>query len=105
MRLHGQNKEKWFKEDAEGWERYDYLYSEDELSKWVKKIRDLSAKTDKVFVINNNHYRGQAAANSLELKSLLTGDRITVPPPLLAAYPRLSKIARPPEGESQGRLI
>jgi len=84
VRLHGQNRAKWFKEDAQAWERYDYLYSEDELSQWVKKIRDLSKKS---------------------LKSLLTGRRVAVPPELLAAYPRLSKIARPPEGESQGRLI
>jgi len=105
VRLHGQNREKWFKDDAQAWERYDYLYSEDELSKWVKKIRDLSEWSGKVLGINNNHYRGQAAANSLELKSLLTGERVAVPPELLAAYPRLSKIARPAHGESQGRLI
>jgi uncharacterized protein YecE (DUF72 family) len=105
VRLHGQNKEKWFDENAQGWQRYDYLYSEDELAKWVTKIRDLSRKAEKVFVFNNNHYRGQAAANSLELKNLLTGEKLPVPPDLLATYPRLSRIAAPQAGETQPRLL
>ncbi len=106
VRLHGQNKEKWFDEKAEAWQRYDYLYSEDELAKWVTKIRDISKKADKVFVFNNNHYRGQAAANSLELKSLLTGARVPVPGDLIATYPRLSRVASPGKGgEKQARLL
>ena len=103
VRLHGRNRENWFKEGAGRDARYDYLYDEGELAEWVKRIRTLSKKADTVFVFTNNHYRGQAAVNSLELKSLLTGEKLPVPPELLAAYPRAKQIATP--GESQGQLL
>jgi len=105
VRFHGRNKANWFAEGAGRNARYDYLYNEAELADWVGRIRKISTKAEKVFVFSNNHFRGQAAVNSLELKSLLTGEKLAVPAELLKAYPRLSKVARPQEGESQGRLI
>jgi uncharacterized protein YecE (DUF72 family) len=104
VRFHGRNTKAWFnqKEDFPG-ARYDYLYNEDELREWVTRIKILSGEADKVFVFNNNHYRGQAAVNSLELKRLLTGASVAVPYPLLAAYPRLEAIAGAHEG--QGSLM
>jgi len=105
VRLHGRNAEEWFKEDAGRDERYNYLYNEDELKEWVERIRKLSENAEKVFVFNNNHYRGQAAVNSLELKSLFERAKVTVPRTLLEAYPRLEKIAAESGGEAQGRLV
>ena len=35
VRLHGRNYEKWFAH-AESWERYNYLYSTDELAPWIE---------------------------------------------------------------------
>ena len=37
-RFHGRNYEKWFAHD-ESWERYNYLYSKDELEPWVDRIK------------------------------------------------------------------
>jgi uncharacterized protein YecE (DUF72 family) len=106
VRMHGRNAKEWFKEDAGRDARYDYLYNEDELKEWVARIRKLAATAEKVFVFNNNHYRGQAAVNSLELKNLLTGEPVAVPGPLAEAYPRLQRIAVRGTGEeSQGRLV
>ncbi len=105
VRLHGQNRANWFKEDAETYQRYDYLYSADELQEWVLKLREIGQAAERTYCINNNHYRAQAAANSLELKSLFCGDTVAVPGPLLASYPRLRQIARQQEDESQGRLL
>lgn len=83
IRLHGRNREKWFRHD-EAWERYDYLYDESEMGPWVDRAKAMAAED--VFVIMNNHFRGQAVVNALEMKGAL-GEETEVPPDLAAAYP------------------
>ena len=92
IRLHGRNAAKWFQHD-EAHERYDYLYSRQELQEWVPRIRHVQESTEKTFVFCNNHYRAQAVVNALELKHLLSGQKLAVPPGLARAYPRLADIA------------
>ena len=92
VRLHGRNYENWFKEGAGRDERYNYLYSTEELEEWVKRIKDLAKKGEKVYVISNNHYRGQALANALQLKNMITGEKISIPPLLLEHYPVLKEM-------------
>ena len=70
LRFHGRNREKWWTH-AEAWERYDYLYTESELSDWVPRIRSLAAEAQTAFVFFNNHARGQAAGNATMLAALL----------------------------------
>ena len=70
LRFHGRNREKWWIH-AEAWERYDYLYTEAELSEWLPRIRSLAAGAETCFVFFNNHARGQAVANAAMLASLL----------------------------------
>lgn len=70
VRLHGRNRFKWWKPDKPE-ERYDYLYTEDELEEWVAKIETLSKQAGKVLVFFNNHPRGQAAKNAIEMKRVL----------------------------------
>jgi uncharacterized protein YecE (DUF72 family) len=55
-------------------DRYDYLYSETELSEWVQKIRELSTKAKKTFVFFNNCHVGQAATGAKLMRRLLEGD-------------------------------
>ncbi len=93
VRLHGRNYKNWFKKDAGRDERYNYLYQDGELDDWVEKIKDLGKKSDKVFVITNNHYRGQALANALQIKNKITGDLLDIPLSLLKTYPLLKDIA------------
>lgn len=83
-RLHGRNYEKWFAHE-ESWERYNYLYSRDELQPWVDRIDRMAARKD-TYVITNNHFRGQAILNAGDLKGAL-GQDATVPPQLKEAYP------------------
>jgi uncharacterized protein YecE (DUF72 family) len=83
IRLHGRNYAKWF-DHEESWERYDYLYSTDELSPWIDRIRIAAEKKD-VYVVTNNHFRGQAIVNAIELKRGL-GQDAAVPPPLRSHY-------------------
>ncbi|MFZ5596793.1 MAG: DUF72 domain-containing protein [Bacillota bacterium] len=70
VRFHGRNREKWWNH-RESYERYNYLYSEEELSEWVPGIKRLSAKAPKVFVSMNNHYRGQAVTNARMIRDML----------------------------------
>ena len=83
-RLHGRNYEKWFAH-AESWERYNYLYSKEELEPWVGRIESMSRNKD-TYVVTNNHFRGQAILNAGELKEALGQDG-KLPPQLREAYP------------------
>jgi uncharacterized protein YecE (DUF72 family) len=94
VRLHGRNYKDWFREDAGRDDRYNYLYSSEELEEWVERIKDLGRNTEKVFVITNNHYRGQALANALQIKNKITGELLNIPRTMLQKYPVLMDIAR-----------
>jgi uncharacterized protein YecE (DUF72 family) len=94
VRLHGRNTKNWFREDAGRDDRYDYLYTKDELQDWIQRIKDLGTKSSKVYVITNNHYRGQAMANALQIRNMITGEKVDVPELLLEKYPVLSEIVR-----------
>ena len=94
VRLHGRNYRDWFRKDAGRDERYNYLYTGDELDEWVERIKDLGRNSDKVFVITNNHYRGQALANALQIKNKITGQLLNIPRTMLEKYPVLLEIAK-----------
>jgi uncharacterized protein YecE (DUF72 family) len=70
VRLHGRNARNWWRREGGG-DRYDYLYSEDELKDWVEKIRELAAKAKKTYVFFNNCHAGQAARNAKLMQELL----------------------------------
>lgn len=92
VRLHGRNYKNWFREEAGRDQRYDYLYTKEELEDWVKRIKELGKKSDKVYVITNNHYRGQALANALQIKNMISGEKLDIPHDLLRKYPVLKDI-------------
>ena len=49
-----------------------------------------------MYVVNNNHFRGQAVANAAMLQSQVTGGRAKVPPPLFETYRKeLAPFAQP----------
>jgi uncharacterized protein YecE (DUF72 family) len=92
LRAHGRRREKWFAFGDDPQARYDYLYAPEELDELAARVRELMAQTPEVYVIFNNHPQGQAAANALELASLLTGRIPSLPPCLVDAFPRLAKL-------------
>jgi uncharacterized protein YecE (DUF72 family) len=96
VRLHGRNAANWFADNIPTYERYNYLYEEDELREWVGRLNAMSAQAANVYVFANNHYRGQGVTNALELRALLEGSPVAVADDLLRAYPRLKRIAPPP---------
>jgi len=83
-RLHGRNYEKWFAH-GETWERYNYLYSKEELQPWVDRIQTM-ATAKETYVVTNNHFRGQAIVNAVELEASLGMDA-KMPPQLKETYP------------------
>ena len=94
-RLHGRNARNWFADNVPTFERYNYLYADNELREWVTRLSAMATQAQNLYVFANNHYRGQGPANALELRALLEGVAVSVPAELLATYPRLDAIARP----------
>ena len=92
VRLHGRNYEQWFDSDSRN-DRYNYLYTGPELKHWKERIDTVADKTQKTFVIANNHFEGKAAVNALQLKHMLTGRAVPVPQTLLTRYWELGEIA------------
>ena len=90
-RLHGRNYEKWFAH-GETWERYNYLYTKAELAPWVDRIQTM-AEAKETYVVTNNHFRGQAIVNAVELEESL-GMEAKMPPQLKETYPeRVLRVA------------
>jgi len=90
VRMHGRNYKEWFESNNRN-DRYNYLYTEKEIADWAERVRQIDARAEKTFVITNNHYKGQAAANALEIKELLPGKKVAAPPALVETYPVLRK--------------
>lgn len=94
VRLHGRNYKEWFESDNRD-DRYNYLYTPKELAPWKDKIDRLAQKTEKTFAVTNNHYKGQAAVNAIELKHMLKGTKVKAPSTLVEHYPVLKDITDP----------
>jgi uncharacterized protein YecE (DUF72 family) len=80
VRFHGRNAATWNKRGGSAAERFDYLYSDEELREWIEPLRELAGQAQQVFAFFNNNAtsddgRGgriaQAAANAAELRRLL----------------------------------
>jgi uncharacterized protein YecE (DUF72 family) len=99
IRLHGRNYKSWFTKNEHPGERYDYLYSPDELDPWVDRIRAVEDTAHDTYVISNNHYLGKAAVNALEIGSILKGELVSAPDTLVTQYPELKSFVRESAGE------
>ena len=95
IRFHGRNREHWFNEKSGRNERYDYLYSHEELEPWIERARKMADSASEVYVIANNHFRGQAVCNAVMLKSSFAGRRVKAPATLLEHFPILRDYADP----------
>jgi uncharacterized protein YecE (DUF72 family) len=94
VRFHGRNYEKWFTSGDDPAERYNYLYTEQDLAPWVDRIREILEKKIDTYVITNNHWHGKAAHTALMIKNKLTDEKQKIPEALLRAYPDLNGICK-----------
>ncbi len=70
FRLHGRNAVAWFDPKSGRDAKYDYLYSHSELDAIAERISRVASRTTTAYVITNNHFRGQAVGNALQLMKL-----------------------------------
>lgn len=93
FRAHGRNAKAWWN-PKEAWERYDYLYSREEIRKHAERIKTAAANpgVKKAFAFYNNHARANAAANAIMLAQEL-GARLKAMPPeaMVTAFPELAQ--------------
>lgn len=71
VRFHGRNREMWEKKGASVAERFNYLYTEDELGEWVPRIRDLASMTRQLHVLFNNCYQDKAVVNARQVAFMI----------------------------------
>lgn len=69
VRFHGRNAETWYGGDSS--ERYNYLYTEEQLKEWAPKISNLANSTQDTFVFFNNCHAGYAARNAKTMQNIL----------------------------------
>ncbi|MEO7453878.1 MAG: DUF72 domain-containing protein [Fimbriimonadales bacterium] len=69
-RFHGRNAEKWYEHDH-AYERYDYLYTESELTEIADDLKSMAVKMQDAFVFFNNHYAAQSVTNARQLATHL----------------------------------
>jgi len=104
VRVHGRNYKDWFRKNAGRDARYDYLYSAGELEPWARRIAALARPragaagvegVPDVYVVTNNHFRGQAAANAKMLEGMVERRKVEAPARLLERYDVLREFAVP----------
>jgi uncharacterized protein YecE (DUF72 family) len=87
VRMHGRNAGTWNVRGGSASDRFDYLYSEEELREWVEPLRGLGEEAEEVYVLfNNNRWSprpdgtegAQAPANALALQGILTAAGVPV---------------------------
>jgi uncharacterized protein YecE (DUF72 family) len=85
IRFHGRNAETWNKRVRSAAERFDYLYSDDELREWVEPLQELAGRSETVYAMFNNNGRStvggetiaQAPVNAQTLKGLLEEAKVS----------------------------
>ena len=70
MRLHGRNAAKWWRH-ASSEERYDYLYSADELREFSDTVGAVRRIVRKTYLYTNNHFSAKSVVNAAMLKNQL----------------------------------
>jgi uncharacterized protein YecE (DUF72 family) len=82
VRFHGRNLETWNRRGGSAAERFDYLYSDEELTEWVPILQELAGESHEVFAFFNNNSSSadpdnplgrisQAADGAFRLRKLL----------------------------------
>ena len=87
VRFHGRNLATWNRRGGSAAERFDYLYSDEELNEWTEPLRELAGQSERAFAFFNNNASSedpenplrrvsQAATNARQLRRLLDVNRI-----------------------------
>ena len=78
MRLHGRNGATWNTSRTVA-ERFDYVYSDEEMEEWIDPVLDMAERAQEVAVVFNNNAKDYALRNAARFGELLSaandGDR------------------------------
>ena len=94
MRLHGRNAKNWWRHDKSE-DRYDYLYSGDELKEFSGTASAAKQIVKKLYLYTNNHFSAKSVANAAMIKQQL-GEPIEgeYPPEFVERFPDLANVVR-----------
>jgi uncharacterized protein YecE (DUF72 family) len=89
VRFHGRNADTWNVRGRSAAERFDYLYSEEELEAWVDPLKELGEQAEEAYVLFNNNNRSrvggrevaQAPTNAEMLRDVLAKANVPVSAP------------------------
>jgi uncharacterized protein YecE (DUF72 family) len=92
MRLHGRNAKQWWRHEASE-DRYNYLYSGNELQEFADIAGAAKALVRKSYLYTNNHFASKSVVNAVMLKAQL-GEPIEgeYPPELVERYPDIADL-------------
>jgi uncharacterized protein YecE (DUF72 family) len=71
FRFHGRNREMWWKGNNET--RYRYRYSPEEIAELARQVEAVAKKAKLTFVLFNNHWKGYAPRNAIQMIRRLGG--------------------------------
>lgn len=71
VRFHGRNRAMWNKRGVGPADRFDYLYSLEELREWVSPVERLAYEAEEVHVLFNNCREDKAVRNAREFMQML----------------------------------
>lgn len=94
MRLHGRNAAEWWSHEHSE-DRYNYLYSESELTPIVEDLKDAAGEVQRSYVYANNHFSAKSVATAVTIKHKL-GQPIQgeYPEAFVEHYPDLKGLVR-----------
>jgi uncharacterized protein YecE (DUF72 family) len=94
MRLHGRNVEQWWRHGTSE-DRYDYLYSDDELKEFSETADAARRLVRKAYLYANNHFSAKSVANATMIKQQLDEPiEGEFPPEFVERFPGLSGVVR-----------
>jgi len=71
VRFHGRADDTWSARTGTAAERFNYLYSKQQLRPWAKKLERLATEARDVHALMNNCYRDHGVRNAAELRHML----------------------------------
>ena len=75
VRFHGRNAGTWYAKTQTAADRFDYLYTPEELAEWSDPIRRIAEETERTYVMFNNCKYDYAPRNAKEMAEIL-GDLV-----------------------------
>ncbi len=71
VRFHGRNYQKWYAKVQRTADRFDYLYSDEELKEWVPNVAALAEDAREMHILFNNNRDDYAVRNARQLRGFI----------------------------------